>query len=189
MSTVPRFIAGARVVTGLVTGLVAVAPAVALAKAPEPAKPITVIVTNATEVAKAHEGAWVVGMASFFVDVDGRVLDEISAQLPPHLQASGVQSVVGRSDLTVTPENATGFYLWDATTQSLTPASIQAGTYHTIQVTILNADDIVKQQRGSVTLFAGKLLNVNLKGKVNETAAALLLQELSAEGVSAMVAF
>lgn len=161
----------------------------ALARPPAEPRPITIVVTNADDVARAREGAVIAGLASLFTDLDVAVADEVVAQMGPRLQARGVQAVLGRSTVTVTPETARGFYLWDATTQTLGPATVTEGSYTCVQVTITNPEAMVREQKGALALFAGKLLAVDLGGKVNETAAAVILQELAAEGVSAMVSF
>lgn len=164
-------------------------PGDALAKPPPEVRPITIVVTNATEVAKAHEGSIVVGIASMFIDVEDRVREEIVAQLGPRLQARGVQAVVGQVTVAVTPEAARGFYLWDHTTKTLGPATVTEGTFEAIQVTITNPDEVVKANKGGVALVAAKVLAMDVAGKVNETTAAVILESLADEGVSAMVAF
>jgi hypothetical protein len=97
MSTVPRFIAGARVVTGLVTGLVAVTPAVALAKAPEPAKPITVIVTNA--MAHKLPIRWVHSLPSPSHHTSRALLTTLPSLLPSHLSRT-LPTVLARTSPT-----------------------------------------------------------------------------------------
>jgi hypothetical protein len=160
----------------------------ALAKGPAPV-PITIIVTNTDEVAKAHENAILVGVAGLFVDIDARVLDEIVSALPGRLQAQGVQAVVGRLDVTISPTGPGRYWLWNATTQELSPAAMREGSYRAILVTVLNPEDLVRDHRGGATLLAGRILQMDLGSKVNEACAAAILKELQAEGINALVSF
>lgn len=162
-------------------------PAVAAADTPPP--PIQIIVTNAEDVARDREGALVVGVAGLFVDIGQRVREEIAVQMIPRLQARGIQSVIGPGTLVVSPEQARGFYVLDVQNQVLAPASVAAGTYPTLQVTVLNPDDVVKHERGAATLIVGKVLGMDLAEKVERSVGTAILQELAGQNVQAMVVF
>lgn len=154
-----------------------------------PPPPIQIILVNAEEVARAREGAFTVGIAGLFLDIEQKVREEVAAQMIPALQARGIQSVIGPGSLVVSPEQARGFYVLDPTTQALAPASVAAGTFLTLQVTVLNPEEVVKREKGGATLIVGKVLGLDLAQKVGRSVGTAILQELAAEDVQAMVVF
>lgn len=164
-------------------------PTGALAKPQVPAPPITILVTDPGQVARDRENDLLVTLAGMFVDVDAKVVDEIAAQMTPKLEARGVQAVVSRVDVTISAAAARPYWLWDATTQELTPAAVKDGTYKGIVITVMNPDDLVRAEKGKGTLVLGKLLQVNLGSRVSAECGAVILQELQAEKISALVSF
>lgn len=176
----------------LLSGLTAallLLPSAALAKPQQPAPPITILVTDPGQVARDRENDLLVSLAGMFFDVDAKVVDEIAAQITPRLEARGVQAVVSRVSVSISAAEARPYWLWNATTQELSPAAVKDGTYQGIVITVMNPDDLVRNEKGKGTLILGKLLQVNIGSRVSAECGAVILQELQAERVSALVSF
>ena len=150
---------------------------------------ITLLITNATEVARNEKGAALVTVASVFMDIDKRTQKVIAQRMGDTLTAQGVQATVIPQTITFPSPGYSSFYLWDSTTSALTPVTLAMGEYRVLQVNVLNVDDLVATQTNAVVVDLAHMFGYDLKAAVNERAAPILLQQLEGQGIHAVAAW
>lgn len=150
---------------------------------------ITLLITNATEVAKKEKGAAVVTVAGMFMDIDLKTQKVIAKRMGESLEAQGLHAVVEPATIQFPSPGYSSFTMWDPAAQSLVPVTLALGEYRVLQVDILNPDDVVARQTSSMVVDVAHLVGWDLKGEVNERAAPLLLQELDKQGIRAVAAW
>jgi peptidyl-tRNA hydrolase len=159
----------------------------AAAQEPQRQGIVQIVILNAKDVAKREKGKAVIAVADVFLDVKRKTVESIAEKLRTSLSAAGVVAVVKVEDIQLTTADSTRFGLWDYKDQELISTRLEPGSYTVISVDIQNVDQLVQKEEGTLTLWAGKALGMDLKGKVNEAAAASILAELTAAGVYALV--
>ena len=150
---------------------------------------ITLLITNAEEVAAAEKGRTLVTVAGVFVDIDKKTQKVIGQRLQDSLATLGVQATVVPQTIPFPSPGYTSFYLWDDTRPGLVPVTLALGDYRVLQVNVLNVDDIVARETAGVVVDLAHVLGYNLKAAVNERAAPILLQALESQGVHAVAAW
>ena len=150
---------------------------------------ITLLITNATDVAKKEKGAAVVTVADVFMDIDKKTQKVIAKRLADNLAARGVVAAVEPATISFPSPGFTSFYMWDPSTQALVPVTLAMADYRVLEIDIQNVDDVVASQSSSMVVDVAHLVGYDLKTEVNARAAPLLLQELNAQGVNAVAAW
>lgn len=150
---------------------------------------ITVLITNAEQVAAAEKGRALVSVAGVFVDIDKKTQKVIGQRLQDSLATQGVQATVVPQTITFPSPGYTSFYLWDSGSSGLVPVTLAMGEYRVLKVNLLNIDDIVSRETAGVVVDLAHVLGYNLKAAVNERAAPILLQALEGQGVHAIAAW
>jgi len=150
---------------------------------------ITVLITNAEQVAAAEKGRALVSVAGVFVDIDKKTQKVIGQRLQDSLATQGVQATVVPQTITFPSPGYTSFYLWDAASDHLVPVTLAMGEYRVLQVNLLNIDEIVSRETAGVVVDLAHVLGYNLKAAVNERAAPVLLKALESQGVHAVAAW
>ncbi len=150
---------------------------------------ITLLITNATEVARKEKGAAVVTVASVFMDIDKKTQKVIAERMADSLTSEGVLATIVPQTITFPSPGYTSFVLWDSTSGGLVPVTLAMGQYRVLQVNVLNVDDLVASQTNGVVVDLAHLLGYDLKAAVNERAAPILLKELEQQGVHAVAAW
>ncbi len=150
---------------------------------------ITLLITNATEVARKERGAALITVASVFMDVDKKTQKVIATRMSESLIARGIEAKVEPATISFPSPNFTAFYLWDPTASALMPVTLALGEYQVLQVNVQNPDEIVAAETSSLVVGMANLFGYDLKQEVNARAAPILLQELQAQGVQAVAAW
>lgn len=150
---------------------------------------ITVLITNAEQVAAAEKGRALVSVAGVFVDIDKKTQKVIGQRLQENLATQGVQATVVPQTITFPSPGYTAFYLWDSASSGLVPVTLAMGEYRVLKVNLLNIDEIVSRETAGVVVDLAHVLGYNLKAAVNERAAPILLQALEGQGVHAIAAW
>lgn len=150
---------------------------------------ITLLITNATAVAKQEKGNAVVTVASVFMDIDKKTQKVIAQRMADSLTAEGVQATIVPQTITFPSPGYTSFYLWDPTVSALQPVTLAMGEYRVLQVNVLNVDDLVASSTNGVVVDLAHMFGYNLKAAVNERAAPVLLAQLESQGVHAVAAW
>lgn len=150
---------------------------------------ITLLITNATEVARKEKGAAVVTMASVFMDIDKKAQKAIALRMAESLAAKGVLALIEPATIAFPSPGYSAFTMWDPTTATLMPVTLALGEYRVLRVDIQNPDDVVASQTSSMLVDMAHFVGWDLKTEVNQRAAPILLQELEAQGVHAVAAW
>lgn len=150
---------------------------------------ITLLITNASEVARREKGAAVITIASVFMDIDKKAQKAIAQRMTVALAAKGVVALIEPATIAFPSPGYSAFVMWDPTAAALVPVTLALGEYRVLRVDIQNPDDVVASQTSSMLVDVARLVGWDLKTEVNERAAPLLLQELDAQGVHAVAAW
>lgn len=150
---------------------------------------ITLLITNATEVARKEKGAALITVAGAFMDIDRKTQKVIAERMTERLAAQGVEAAIVPDTITFPSARYTAFYLWDPAQSGLVPVTLALGDYRVLQVDIHNVDALVAAETGSLVVDLAHFVGYDLRATVNERAAPKLLQELEAQGVHAVAAW
>ncbi len=148
---------------------------------------LTLLVTNAVDVAKQEKGAAVVSIADVFLDVNKKAQKLIAAEMVTKLAGRGVEATVIPEKATFPGPGLTRFYFWDPTTSDLVPVAMAPGTYVVLRVDIQNADDVLADRTGAGIAWAMSHMGVDTDALVTQQAAPILMQELQAVGITAIL--
>lgn len=148
---------------------------------------ITLLITNAAEVARKEKGAALVTVADVFMDINKKTQRVIATRLQENLAAQGVVAAVEPATIQFPSPEYSAFYLWDGA--ELVPVALALGEYRVLTVDIQNAEQVVAAQVGSTAVGLASMFGLDLKAEVNKRAAPILLKELHGQGVTAIAAF
>ncbi len=150
---------------------------------------ITLLITNAKDVAKKQAGSAVVTMASVFMDIDKKTQKVIAKRLTEGLAAQGIQATVEAETISFPSPGYSNFCMWEPASNSLVPVTLAMADYRVLDVDIQNVDEVVASQSSSMIVDVAHLIGIDLKGEVNARAAPILLQQLQAQGINAVAAW
>ncbi len=148
---------------------------------------LTLLVTNAVEVAKREKGPAAVAIADVFLDINKKALKVIATQMMTRLADRGVRATVVPEKVEFPGPGLTRFYYWDSATSDLVPVALAPDTYVVLRVDIENPDEVLAAHAGSGIAWAMSHMGADTDVIVTQTAAPILLQELQAEGITAVL--
>lgn len=171
----------------LLWALVAPAAAQDTVPAGPDAHVLTLLVTNAVDVARKEKGAAVVTIADVFLDINKKAQKAIAAEMVTKLAAHGVDATVVPKKVSFPGPGLTRFYYWDTPSSDFVPVALPPGNYVVLRVDIRNPDDVLAGQTGAGIAWALSKVGVDTDLLVTQKAAPVLLQELQTEGITAVM--